>query len=148
MTLATGRDSLGARTLALRCLAASAGGALGALGRWAVTAHAPAVGSGFPWPTFAVNVLGAGLLALLPLLPLVHRTSWLPVFLGTGVLGGFTTMSAASYETFALIDHGLVGTAAAYALGTLAAALAAVLVVGRLSTESERLEFALEEGDE
>ena len=53
------------------------------------------------------------------------------VFLGTGVLGGFTTMSAASFDTFALLDAGHVGSAAAYGVGTLAAALLAVALVDR-----------------
>ena len=139
---------LDARTLTTRAVAASTGGALGALARWALTSQSPADGSSFPWSTFGVNVLGAALLALLPLLPLVHRVSWMPVFLGTGVLGGFTTMSAASYETFALLDHGAVPTAVAYGAGTLVAALLAVLAVDRLTTASERHDFEPLEGDE
>ena len=148
MTTAASNDALDARTLATRCLAASAGGALGALGRWALTSQAAADGVSFPWSTFAVNVLGATLLALLPLLPLAHRVSWMPVFLGTGVLGGFTTMSAASYETFALLDAGAVPTALAYGGGTLAAAVLAVLAVDRLTTDSQRQDFERHEGDE
>ena len=148
MTAATSSSALDARTLATRCVAASVGGALGAFGRWALTSQSPADGSSFPWSTFGVNVLGAALLALLPLLPLVHRVSWMPVFLGTGVLGGFTTMSAASYETFALIDSGAVPTAIAYGAGTLLAALLAVLAVDRLTTVSDRQDFDQLEGDE
>lgn len=149
----TNTEGLEARTLAIRCLAASAGAALGALARWALTSQAPAAGTSFPWATFGVNVLGCALLALLPLLPLTRRTSWMPVFLGTGVLGGFTTMSTASYETFALLDHGAVATALAYGLGTLGAALLAVLAVDRVTTTSTRQtaarqDFELQEGDE
>ena len=68
----------------------------------------PRHGTAFPWTTFAINVAGSGAArrcsALLPAGP--RRTPWLPVCLGTGVLGGFTTMSAASVDTFVLLDGG------------------------------------------
>jgi CrcB protein len=94
-----------------------------------------------------INVFGSALLAGLPLLRAVRRSSWLPVFLGTGVLGGFTTMSAASTDTFVLLDQGDVGLAAAYSLGTLGAALLAVLSVERLGTADQRGDFESHEGD-
>jgi CrcB protein len=70
------------------------------------------------------------------------------VLVGTGVLGGFTTMSTASVETLTLLrgDHAALG--AAYSLGTLAAALLAVLVADRWSTEAERLEAEQDWWDE
>ena len=110
---------------------AGLGGALGALARWWLTLAFPTAGHAFPWTTFAINVSGSALLAGLPLLTATRRTPLVGVFLGTGVLGGFTTMSAASVETFGLLDRGEVVLATAYALGTLAAALAAVALVRR-----------------
>ena len=70
------------------------------------------------------------------------------VLLGTGVLGGFTTMSAASAETFVLLDRGATGLGLAYCVGTLFASLLAVLLVDRLTTEQQRQDFELAEGDE
>ena len=124
----------------------SAGGALGAVARWALEDVFPAHGTDFPWTTFAINVVGSGLLALLGVLPVVRRRPALPLFLGTGVLGGFTTMSAASVDTFRLLDAGLVVPALLYALGTLAAALALAVAVMRIDPVGER-EFDAEEGD-
>ena len=67
--------------------------------------------------------------------------------LGTGVLGGFTTLSVWAQDTHDLADAGRPLAAAAYALGTLAACLVAVALVDRLSTPAERVEFDHEEGD-
>ncbi|KAF4405162.1 CrcB family protein [Streptomyces lycii] len=50
---------------------------------------------------------------------------WRP-FLGTGVLGGYTTFSTYAVDIRTLLVDGAPGTAAAYAAGTLFAALAAV----------------------
>ena len=114
-------------------LAASVGGIGGALARWALTERFP-MSDGFPTTVFGINVLGSALLATLPALAAVRRRPWLGVLLGTGVLGGFTTMSAASEQTVVLLEHDRTGTAAAYAGGTLVAALVAVWVVDRLWT--------------
>lgn len=128
--------------------AAAAGGALGALARYGVGELVPVHPGQFPWSTFAINVVGSALLALLPAWARVHRVRWLPVFLGTGVLGGFTTMSTASAETVALFRSGDTLLGAAYVLGTLAAALAVVTLVDRTSTPADRLDFEEQEGDE
>jgi fluoride exporter len=114
-------------------LATGAGGALGAVARWSLTESFPTHAGHFPWTVLLVNVVGSGLLALLSLLPVVARRAWLALFLGTGVLGGFTTMSVASTDTFVLLDRGETVLALAYCLGTLAAALAAVLLVERVA---------------
>lgn len=127
--------------------AASAGGVVGSLARWGLTEWFP-VTDGFPTTVFWVNVVGCALLAALPALAAVRRTPWLGVFLGTGVLGGFTTMSAASEQTVVLLEREQVGTALAYAAGTLAAALAAVWLVNRWSTPAERALLERDEADE
>lgn len=124
------------------------GGALGALARWGVGEAWHVAADGFPWPVFAINVAGSALLAVLPALAFVRRHAALPVFLGTGVLGGFTTMSTASEQTASLVESGHAGTAFAYAAGTLAAALVAVALVDRFTTPAERVEFEEREGDE
>ena len=128
-------------------MAASAGGMLGALARWRLTDLFP-VGPGFPTTVFWINVVGCALLATLPAFAAVRRRPWLGVFLGTGVLGGFTTMSTASEETVVLLEHHRVGTAAVYAGGTLVVALAAVWLVDRWSTPADRLLLERDEADE
>lgn len=127
-------------------LAVSVGGALGALLRYSLTLAEPDDG-GFPWTTFTINLVGAFLLALLPASARVRRHPLLPPLLGTGVLGGFTTLSTWSEQTRALVADGAVVTAAAYVVGTLAACLAAVAVADRFSTAASRAEFDEEEGD-
>lgn len=128
--------------------AAAAGGVLGSLARYGLTEWHQ-VGSGFPWTVFAINVIGSALLAALPALAAVRRSALLGIFLGTGVMGGFTTMSAASAESVVLLDHGRTGIALAYIAGTLAAALAAVrLVDAVVTTPAQRREAEGAEVDE
>ena len=128
--------------------ATAVGGALGALARWELETALPTADGRFPWTVFAINVVGAALLAALPLLPMARQRRWVGVFLGTGVLGGFTTMSTASTDTFALLDGNHVGLAVAYCLGTLAAAVVAVSVVDRLTTAADRSSAADDGWDE
>ena len=71
----------------------------------------------------------------------------LPPLLGTGVLGGFTTLSTYSEQARALAAQGRVGLAASYVVGTLAACLLAVAVADRFSTVIARSQFDDEEGD-
>ncbi len=66
-------------------------------------------GTSFPWHTLIINVSGAFLLGMLMALS-VERSlvpSSVRLFLGVGVLGGFTTFSTLSYESIALIEQGL-----------------------------------------
>jgi CrcB protein len=128
-------------------VAAAVGGVLGALARWLLTDWFPASG-GFPATTFWINVLGCALLAALPALSVVRAKPWLGVFLGTGVLGGFTTMSAASAQTVELLERHQTGTAVTYAGGTLAAALAAAWLVSRWTTPAQRALLERDEADE
>lgn len=53
-----------------------------------------------------INVLGAFLLALLLVSSLHHQNWWARPFLGTGLLGGFTTFSAVEIQSRALISAG------------------------------------------
>ena len=131
-----------ARTL----LAVSLGGALGAVLRHLLGQAVPD-GGGFPWTTFAINVSGSAVLAALPLVGAVRRRPLVAVGLGPGLLGGYTTLSAASEQTRALLaDQPLVG--AAYALATLVACLVVVDVVRRRETAAAVAEFEAEGGDE
>lgn len=122
------------------------GGALGAVARGALLQEWPVGAATFPWTVFVINVGGSALLAALPAIALVRRVPWLPLLLGTGVLGGFTTMSTAAVESYDLRHHAALGLA--YLLGTLAAALSAVALVNRLTNPSDRALIEAEEGDD
>lgn len=96
-------------------VAVAAGGALGALARYGVTALMHRVMPGpFPIGTTTVNILGglavgfvAGLLAVRE----VGAPHAAHLFLIVGVCGGFTTFSAFSLETVRLVQAGSGGTA-------------------------------------
>lgn len=127
--------------------AVALGGAAGAVARHLLTVAFPDTATAFPWTTFGINVTGSFLLALLPAVAAVRRHPVLPPLLGTGVLGGFTTLSAYSEQSRALLASGDTTTAGLYLAGTLAACLVAVTVADRLSTAAQRREFEDEEGD-
>ena len=133
--------------LRVALIAAAVGGVIGSLARFGLTEWFEA-GSGFPWTVFAINVAGSALLAGLAGIAVVRRTPWLGVFLGTGLMGGFTTMSAASAETVVLLDRGQDLTALLYVGGTLLAALVAVWLVDRWVAPEQRAEAAAAGVDE
>ncbi|MBX3118087.1 MAG: fluoride efflux transporter CrcB [Fimbriimonadaceae bacterium] len=99
------------------------GAGVGALGRfWISFAFASkSTIPGFPWATFIVNVVGSILIGVL--MGVMFRQemsgSW-RVFLGVGVLGGFTTFSTFSWEAFQLVDQGRGLMALLYVLGSVA----------------------------
>jgi CrcB protein len=90
-------------------LAIGVGGAVGSVLRyWLSTVVYAAAGRGFPYGTLAVNVIGClamGLLFVIFVERLAEATVWRAGLL-TGVLGGFTTFSAFSIETFGLLEQG------------------------------------------
>lgn len=86
-------------------LAVGAGGAIGAIGRFAVNGWAQRQFPAFaPAGTLIVNV--AGCLAIGIVMGIVHQRTWLSrewqAFLVTGILGGLTTFSAFGLQTVEL----------------------------------------------
>jgi len=84
-------------------------GACGCLARYFVSGWTYRLtGTALPFGTLAVNVLGSFLIGLIMEGSL--RTTLLPpelrVGLTVGFLGGFTTFSTFSYETFRLLEEG------------------------------------------
>ena len=117
---------------------------MGALARWGLEGAFPP-DDGFPWTTFAINVTGCFLLAAAPALAVLRRHPLLPAMVGTGMLGGFTTLSTYADQSRTLVADGATGVAAAYLAATLAACLAAVLLGQLLSDPSQRVGFARRE---
>jgi CrcB protein len=112
------------------------GGVIGSLSRYGLAEAFPHEAGRFPWATFATNVLGCFLIGVLLALltPLSHPL--LRPFLGTGILGGFTTFSTFAVDTDKLLsDHAIM--ALLYFFGTLAAALVAT-VLGELAVKGAR----------
>jgi CrcB protein len=108
----------------------SAGG-IGSCARYLVSsACLAAFGPLFPVGTLAVNVVGCFLLAVLAELAvstsLVSPT--LRVTLAVGFLGGLTTYSTFSHETFVYLREGAFGLGFGYLAATVVGCLAACLL--------------------
>ena len=84
-------------------------GALGCLLRYFLSGWVYSLlGRGFPYGTYAVNVVGAFLIGFI--MELGMRSTLIPVELRIGLtigfLGGLTTFSTFSYETLKLLEDG------------------------------------------
>jgi len=112
---------------ALILLCVAAGGLVGAPARLAADRFvADRVETDLPLATFVINVSGSFLLGLLTGLDLAgHLPEAIRALVGTGFCGAYTTFSTWSYETVSLIESGNLLKAAANALGSLIAGLAA-----------------------
>lgn len=100
-------------------LAVGLGGALGALLRFQMVLALKRADTLFPWGTLLVNVLGSFLIGALWawFLSRPDTPEWLRVGLMTGLLGGYTTLSAVSLETTLLLEAGAYGPALANVAG-------------------------------
>jgi CrcB protein len=110
-----------------------AGGAVGALARTGLSMAFPA-GTGWPWATFTVNVVGAFALAyfvtrLQERLPL---SAYKRPLLGTGFCGALTTFSTIQIELLDFLDDRRYGVAFAYVAVTLVAGYLGVVVATAL----------------
>jgi len=112
-------------------LLVAAGGAIGAGSRHLVNVAALRLfGSGLPVATLFVNVLGGFLMGLLAGWLALRATGGgqnARLFLGTGVLGGFTTFSAFSLDAVALWERGAVGASIGYVLASVVLSILALL---------------------
>jgi CrcB protein len=121
-----------------RLLLVLLGGSVGTAARLAVGLWMPDAG-GIPYATLLVNVLGALLIGVVA--ARLASTAGLRVFLGTGVLGGFTTYSAFMTGTVVLwADAPLL--AFAYAAGSLLLGLAAAALGLRLGRPRSSADLA------
>ena len=104
------------------------GGGLGAAARFGVSLALPARADAWPLATFLVNVAGSLAIGLLAGWLSARGDAGEPwrLFLGVGVLGGFTTFSAYSLETIRMIERSDWLGASTYSIGSVLAGLAAV----------------------
>jgi CrcB protein len=115
-----------------KVLLVAAGGAAGAVARYGLGVQAMRWwGAGWPYGTFAANLLGGLLMGLL--------VGWLSLrggadqdrlrlLLAVGVLGGFTTFSSFSLEVGLMIERRAFGQAAGYAAASVVFAIAALFL--------------------
>jgi CrcB protein len=83
----------------------------------------------FPFGTLTVNIIGCFLIGMV--IAIFEKGQISPawqLFLTTGLLGGFTTFSAFSSETFMLFREGFVGYALCYIFASVLLGLSATYV--------------------
>lgn len=114
------------------------GGAFGSVARYAAAlgvnrwAQSP-----FPWGTLFVNIVGSFLIGLIMVLLMKTgewRESW-RLLLVTGIMGGFTTFSSFSWETWKLIEDGRLPLALANVLLSVAICLMATMAGALLAKQ-------------
>lgn len=111
-------------------LAVGAGGAVGAMCRYAISLLPVLQRGPFPLATFLTNLVGAVLIGLV----VGASQRWaqlsptLLLFLRVGVCGGFTTFSTFSLESVTLFQNGKYLLGGAYILASVALCVAGVLL--------------------
>jgi CrcB protein len=110
------------------------GGGLGAVARLLVGTWLATPGR-FPWATLFINIAGSFGIGLL--FGCGQHQSWFEQWgrylLMTGMLGGFTTFSAFSLETVALVEAGRPLAAGAYVLASVTVCIVAAWIGLRLT---------------
>lgn len=104
----------------LTLLLVAAGGAAGAVARYLVSLRVQAwVGTGFPWGTLAVNLIGCVLLGLVMWLTTGFvATPEGRALVAVGFLGAFTTFSTFGIETVLLLQRGELVRAGGYVMAS------------------------------
>jgi CrcB protein len=120
----------------INLLLVAIGGALGACSRYIFIAVFPQHNfsgsfSHFPLNTMLVNIIGSFLMGVLHFFltnyldSISHQSRLL---LATGVLGGFTTFSAFSFDVFRLINNGQIATAFIYIFSSVIFSIMAIFI--------------------
>lgn len=128
-----------------RLAAIAVGGAAGAGVRWAVVTS---VDPGqFPWPVFALNVLGSILLGVLLAEEFSHPSARLVLHDAgaIGFCGGLTTFSTFSVEVVDLFHGGHLLMGTAYAVGSVVGAIAGLVAGAAALRRVRALTLPLEE---
>lgn len=110
------------------------GGSLGALGRFLISTWLITPGR-FPWATLVINI--AGSFAIGVLWGFGQQQPWFEnwgrYLLVVGVLGGFTTFSAFSLETAAMVESGRHAQALGYVLASVLSCVVLALAGQRIA---------------
>jgi len=106
------------------------GGAIGSIARYLLAYGAGRLlGSGFPWGTIVINILGSFIIGWFATLSAADGRAAQPeiirAFVMAGVCGGFTTFSAFSLQSFELLRGGEPISAIANITGSVALCLVA-----------------------
>jgi len=115
-----------------KLLLVALGGATGSVARYATgLAMTRWLGSGFPFGTLTVNIVGG--LAMGALMGLLSgrmgaEPERLRILIGVGFLGGFTTFSAFSLEAVRMIERRDLGLAFSYVIVSVAVSISAVFL--------------------
>jgi fluoride exporter len=122
---------LGTKGFLMNFLLVFVGAGIGGMLRHAVgIASLKWVGSGFPFGTMFVNVVGSLLMGLVA--EYWALKSGLPqsarLFITTGFMGGFTTFSTFSLDTTLLYERGQVWLAAGYAIASVVLSIGALFL--------------------
>ena len=87
------------------------GGAVGSMMRYVVSVLISKIDSGtFPLPVFIINISGSFLMGVwiaVMALMMQGRAKDLHMLIAVGVMGGYTTFSTYSFESYMLIEKGL-----------------------------------------
>ncbi len=114
------------------------GGALGSMARYAAAAGVNRwAQSAFPWGTLFVNIIGSFLIGLI-MVWLLKMGAWREnarLLLVTGIMGGFTTFSSFSWETWKLIEEGRLVWALGNVLTSVAVCLLATIAGALLAKQ-------------
>lgn len=106
------------------------GGAIGASGRYLLsTVTLKHFGPGFPVGTLAANIIGSALMGVLVgwlAFKGAEASQSIRLFLGVGLLGGFTTFSAFSLESFLMLEKKTYGAFLGYVSASVFISLAAL----------------------
>ncbi len=103
-------------------LAVSAGAVAGALLRWKITERAKQHGMN-PWTTLGINVGGSFVLGACAAKQ--FKNSHIPLLIGTGFCGSFTTLSTFSVDVLTMLQRGQPSRACALVLMTNAMSIGA-----------------------
>ncbi len=92
------------------CLLIAAGGAIGTLARYGLSAAALPISKDLPWGTILINIVGSFVIGFFGTLTLASGkypvSENMRLFVMVGICGGFTTFSAFSLQTLDLLREG------------------------------------------
>ena len=120
------------------------GGVLGSWMRWRLSVWFPVASGTFPTTTLAINLLGSALIGVVLVLFLDRQPPRLLThsFLGTGILGAFTTFSPFTVESAELLRLSKPLLALAYVVVSVVGGVLVALISMRMTRRVLKFEVA------